>query len=64
MNSRPKTAFILPVDIYSQMFREEDFRGLLLGGPVAGPLAWTAGWAVLLLVVFVPLAMRAYRRRV
>jgi oleandomycin transport system permease protein len=39
-------------------------RGLLLGGPVAEPLAWTAGWAALLLVVFVPLAMRAYRRRV
>jgi oleandomycin transport system permease protein len=39
-------------------------RGLLLGGPVAEPLAWTAGWAALLLAVFVPLAMRAYRRRV
>ena len=39
-------------------------RGLLLGGPVAEPLAWTAGWGALLLVVFVPLAMRAYRRRV
>ncbi|QNG35451.1 ABC transporter permease [Geodermatophilaceae bacterium NBWT11] len=39
-------------------------RGLLLGGPVAEPLAWTAGWSALLLVVFVPLAMRAYRRRV
>ena len=39
-------------------------RGLLLGGPVAEPLAWTAAWAGLLLVVFVPLAMRAYRRRV
>ena len=39
-------------------------RGLLLGGPVAEPLAWTAAWAALLLAVFVPLAMRAYRRRV
>jgi oleandomycin transport system permease protein len=39
-------------------------RGLLLGGPVAEPLAWTAGWGALLLAVFVPLAMRAYRRRV
>jgi oleandomycin transport system permease protein len=39
-------------------------RGLLLGGPVAEPLAWTAGWCALLLAVFVPLAMRAYRRRV
>jgi oleandomycin transport system permease protein len=42
----------------------DTMRGLLLGGPVAEPLAWTAGWAGLLLVVFVPLAMRAYRRRV
>jgi oleandomycin transport system permease protein len=42
----------------------DTIRGLLLGGPVAEPLAWTAGWAALLLVVFVPLAMRAYRRRV
>jgi len=39
-------------------------RGLLLGGPVAEPLAWTAAWGALLLAVFVPLAMRAYRRRV
>lgn len=39
-------------------------RGLMLGGPVAEPLLWTAGWSALLLVVFVPLAMRAYRRRV
>ncbi|KQS71333.1 ABC transporter permease [Modestobacter sp. Leaf380] len=39
-------------------------RGLMLGGPVAGPLAWTVGWSLLLLAVFVPLAMRAYRRRV
>ncbi|SDP17034.1 oleandomycin transport system permease protein [Klenkia soli] len=39
-------------------------RGLLLGGPVAEPLLWTAGWSALLLAVFVPLAMRAYRRRV
>jgi oleandomycin transport system permease protein len=42
----------------------DTIRGLLLGGPVAEPLAWTAGWSALLLVVFVPLAMRAYRRRV
>jgi len=41
----------------------EALRGLLLGGPVAGPLAWTIGWAVGLLVVFAPLAVRAYRRR-
>lgn len=38
-------------------------RGLLLGGPVAEPLAWTLGWMAALVVVFVPLALRAYRRR-
>jgi oleandomycin transport system permease protein len=38
-------------------------RGLMLGGPVARPLLWTVLWMAVLLVVFVPLAMRAYRRR-
>ncbi|WP_375483974.1 ABC transporter permease [uncultured Jatrophihabitans sp.] len=38
-------------------------RGLLVGGPVAHNLAWTAGWMVGLVVVFVPLALRAYRRK-
>ena len=39
-------------------------RGLLLGGPVGTDVLWTLGWMAVLLVVFVPLAMRAYRRRV
>jgi oleandomycin transport system permease protein len=39
-------------------------RGLLIGGPVAGHLLWTAVWGLGLLAVFVPLALRAYRRRV
>lgn len=38
-------------------------RGLMLDGPVAEPLAWTAVWGIALLVVFVPLALRGYRRR-
>lgn len=37
-------------------------RGLLLGGDVARSLEWTLGW-MLLPVVFVPLALRGYRRR-
>ncbi|MEO6699902.1 MAG: ABC transporter permease [Jatrophihabitantaceae bacterium] len=37
-------------------------RGLMLGGPVATDLAWTLGWMAALLAVFVPLALRAYRR--
>ena len=39
-------------------------RGLMLGGPVAHDLIWTLGWMAVLVGVFVPLALRAYRRRV
>jgi oleandomycin transport system permease protein len=39
-------------------------RGLLLGGPVGTDVLWTLGWMGVLLAVFVPLALRAYRRRV
>ena len=38
-------------------------RGLLLGGPVAGPLTWTLLWMTGLVAVFMPLALGAYRRR-
>ncbi|MGY1810217.1 ABC transporter permease [Blastococcus sp. SYSU D00669] len=38
-------------------------RGLMVGGPVAGNLLWTLVWMAGLLVVFMPLAVRAYRRR-
>ncbi|MTD16210.1 ABC transporter permease [Nakamurella sp. YIM 132087] len=38
-------------------------RGLMVGGPVAENLWWTLGWMAVLLVVFVPLALRGYRRR-
>jgi oleandomycin transport system permease protein len=38
-------------------------RGLLGGGPVARPLLITVAWSAALLAVFVPLAVRAYRRR-
>ncbi len=38
-------------------------RGLFLGGPVARPLLWTVLWMVGLVSVFMPLALRAYRRR-
>jgi oleandomycin transport system permease protein len=38
-------------------------RGLMLGGPVASDILWTLAWMAGLLAVFVPLALRAYRRR-
>lgn len=38
-------------------------RGLMTGGPVAGHVAWTLAWMAGLLIVFVPLALRAYRKR-
>lgn len=38
-------------------------RGLMIGGPVASSLLWTLLWMGGLLVVFVPLALRGYRRR-
>ncbi|MEE1823365.1 ABC transporter permease [Streptomyces sp. BE20] len=39
------------------------FRGLLTGGPVAGPVLWSLAWAAGIAAVFVPLSMRAYRAR-
>jgi oleandomycin transport system permease protein len=38
-------------------------RGLMVGGPVATDVALTFAWMGGLLLVFVPLAMRAYKRR-
>jgi oleandomycin transport system permease protein len=38
-------------------------RGLLTGGPVAGSVGWTFVWIAGLLLVFFPLALRAYVRR-
>ncbi|HSZ40528.1 MAG TPA: ABC transporter permease [Trebonia sp.] len=38
-------------------------RGLLLGGPVAAQVGWTFVWIAGLLVVFFPLALRAYIHR-
>jgi oleandomycin transport system permease protein len=38
-------------------------RGLMLGGPAGSQVAWTLAWCAGLLVVFFPLALRAYIRR-
>jgi oleandomycin transport system permease protein len=42
----------------------DGIRGLMLGGPVAWPVAQTLMWAFGFLIVFMPLAIRAYRRKV
>lgn len=39
-------------------------RGLLVGGPVAGPAAQAMIWAAIILAVFAPLSVRALKRRV
>ena len=39
-------------------------RGLLVGGPVAGPVTWSLVFAVAFTAVFAPLSMWAFRRRV
>ncbi len=41
----------------------DSMRGLMLGGPVTNNLVITFGWMAGLLAVFVPLTMRAYKRR-
>jgi ABC transporter DrrB family efflux protein len=38
-------------------------RGLMTGGPVAAPAGKSLLWALVILAVFAPLAVRAYRRR-
>jgi oleandomycin transport system permease protein len=38
-------------------------RGLLVGGKVAGPALGALAWAAAIVVVFVPLALRAFHRR-
>jgi oleandomycin transport system permease protein len=38
-------------------------RGLLVGGPVAGPVGWSVLTGALILAVFAPLAVTTYRRK-
>ena len=39
-------------------------RSLFLGGPIANHLLWTLGWIAGITAVFMPLAVRAYKRKV
>jgi ABC-type multidrug transport system permease subunit len=52
------------VDINPVSKLADALRGLLSSGPVAGPVWTSLAWAAGLLVVFAPLAVRAFRRRV
>jgi oleandomycin transport system permease protein len=38
-------------------------RGLLVGGPVAGPVGWSVLTGAIILVIFAPLAVATYRRK-
>ncbi len=39
----------------------ETMRALAHGGPIAWPLEMTVAWAVVLVAVFIPVAVRGYR---
>jgi oleandomycin transport system permease protein len=51
------------VDINPVSHAIDASRGLLLGGPVAGPIAMTLLWSMIFLAAFAPLAMWVHRRR-
>lgn len=52
------------VDVNPLTHLVESMRGLFLGTPLGDHVWWTLGWCVALVAVFMPLAMRAYRRKV
>ncbi|WP_236796362.1 ABC transporter permease [Amycolatopsis sp. GM8] len=51
-------------DISPVSLLADAIRGLLVGGEVGGPLLGALAWMAGVVLVFFPLAMRAYRRRV
>ncbi|WP_431780446.1 ABC transporter permease [Streptomyces chumphonensis] len=51
------------VDINPVTHLSDAFRGLLVGGEIAGPVLWSLTWAAGIAAVFIPLALRAYRAR-
>ncbi|GAA4659288.1 ABC transporter permease [Streptomyces chumphonensis] len=51
------------VDINPVTHLSDAFRGLLVGGEIAGPVLWSLIWAAGIAAVFIPLALRAYRAR-
>lgn len=52
------------VDVNPVTILADAVRGLLVSGPVAGPVTGALLWAAGVLAVFAPLAVRAFRKRV
>lgn len=52
------------VDVNPLTHLVDSMRGLFLGTPVGDHVWWTLAWCVGLVAVFMPLALRAYRRKV
>ncbi|GEA84482.1 ABC transporter permease [Cellulomonas gelida] len=52
------------VDVNPLTHLVDSMRGLFLGTPVGNHVWWTLAWCVGLVAVFMPLALRAYRRKV
>jgi oleandomycin transport system permease protein len=52
------------VDVNPVTILADAVRGLLVGGEVAAPVSGALLWAAVVLVVFAPLAVRAFRKRV
>jgi lipooligosaccharide transport system permease protein len=56
---------LVAINVANPLFHlAQAFRGLLIGGPVATPLAGVAALSALMLAVLVPLDLRLLRRRV
>ncbi|MEU7730549.1 ABC transporter permease [Streptomyces sp. NPDC040724] len=51
------------VNVNPVTYLSDAFRGLLLGTPAGRSIMWSLIWAAGITVVFMPLAMRAYRSR-
>jgi oleandomycin transport system permease protein len=52
------------VDVNPVTILADAARGLIVGGPVAGPVLGSLAWAAAIVAVFAPLSVRAFKRRV
>jgi oleandomycin transport system permease protein len=52
------------VDVNPVSLISDASRGMMLGGPVAEPLLGSIIWALVILAIFAPLSVRAFKRRV